>query len=445
MNLKNKIKSDEIFSSCIDILQSEKAFLVGGYIRDCFLGLESLDRDLVVEGNRAEILADKIIEKLGGTKILLDEELSTYRVMLKDKENFFDITQTNSILEDARRRDFKLNSIYYNFITSEIFDPLNGLSALSNKKLSTYSLDNLKDDPLRILRAFRFASCFDLDIDNEILEFAKLSAHLLKNPAPERIKAELIKMFAGKNLVKALKLAVDYDVIEVIFPIIKRIKEIPPNSHHHLPLIEHLIETVNNLNSACPYLRLASFLHDAGKPDTWKIEENGRHRFIGHDTLGAEIIKSDLKRLKFSNSEIAHITSCIKYHIYPSALMQDSTVTNSAMLRFHNKTAPYSYDIIELARADRLSAKGPAITADSIEQNHNALSKLEEFCKQIDEQVALVPPFVNGEDIMTILDIPQGKIVGEILKELREKQLLGEIKSKDEAIDLARKICSSHG
>ena len=125
--------------------------------------------------------------------------------------------------------------------------------------------------------------------------------------------------------------------------------------------------------------------------------------------------------------------------------MQDSTVTNSAMLRFHNKTAPYSYDIIELARADRLSAKGPAITADSIEQNHNALSKLEEFCKQIDEQVALVPPFVNGEDIMTILDIPQGKIVGEILKELREKQLLGEIKSKDEAIDLARKICSSHG
>lgn len=442
MKLKNKIDSDEILSSCLDILQDEKAFLVGGYIRDYFLGIETFDRDLVVEGNRAEFLADKIIEKLGGTKILLDDELKTYRVMLLDKENFFDITQTNSILDDARRRDFELNSIYYNFVTSEIFDPLNGLSALSDKKLTTYSLDNLKDDPLRILRAFRFASCFGLEIDSNILEFAKNNAKLLNLPSPERIRTELVKMFSGDNLVKILKLACDYGVIEAIFPIVARIKEIPPNSHHHLPLIGHLIETVNNISSNCPYLRLAAFLHDAGKPDTWKIEENGRHRFIGHDSLGAEIVKSDLKRLKFSNSEIAHITSCIKYHIYPSALMQDADVTTSAMLRFYNKTSPYCHDIIQLARSDRLSAKGPAITEESIIKNHMALNQLEKFCRKIDEQVSLEPPFINGGDVMEILGIPQGKIVGEILKQTREKQLLGEIQTRDEAIKFAKEIYS---
>lgn len=440
MNFKDKIDNDKVIQSCFDILNQEKAYLVGGYIRDYFFGIESFDRDLVVEGERAEILADKIIEKLGGTKILLDDELKTYRVMLQDKENFFDITQTNSISEDARRRDFKINSIYYNFVTSEIYDPLNGLLDTSEKKLSTYSLDNLKDDPLRILRAFRFASSFGLKIELEILEFARNNANLLNNPAPERIKAELIKMFSGKHLIDVLKYATECGVMEIIFPIISRIKQIPPNSHHHLPLIEHLIETVNNLHSDSPYLRLAAYLHDAGKPDTWKIEENGRHRFIGHDTLGAEIIKKDLRRLKFSNTEIAHIVACIKHHIYPSALMQDSAVTNSAMLRFYNKTAPYSYDIIELARADRLSAKGPAITDESIVENHAALMKLEKFCREIDSKQKLAPPFLNGEDVKLIFSLPQGKIIGDILKNVREKQLLGEINSKEEAIELAGKI-----
>ncbi len=444
MNLKNKILNDEIILSCLEILQEENAYLVGGYIRDFFFGINSLDRDLVVSYPRAEILADKIVQKLGGTKILLDEGLGTYRVVLQDKENFFDITQTNSILEDARRRDFELNSIYYNFYTSEIYDPLNGLLALSNKKLTTYSLENLKEDPLRILRAFRFASCFDLEIDQKILNFAKENANLLINPAPERVRAELIKMFSGKNLVNTLKFAVDFGVMEVIFPIIKRIKEIPPNSHHHLPLIGHLIESVNNLNSNSPCLRLAAFLHDAGKPDTWKIEENGRHRFIGHDALGAEIIKKDLTRLKFSNAEISHIVACIKYHIYPSALMQDCAVTSSAMLRFYNKTKPYHYDILDLARADRLSAKGPAITNESIEKNYQALCELRNFCKKIEEQVEAVPAFLNGGDVMRLLSVPQGIIIGEILKNAYEKQLLGEIASKDEALEFAKKYWDEH-
>lgn len=440
MNLKNKISHDPIISSCLDILQDEEAYLVGGYIRDYFFGLDSLDRDLVVVGVRAQVLADKLAQKFDGVKILLDEELGTYRVMLPDKENFFDITQTNSISEDARRRDFELNSIYYNFVTSEIYDPLNGLLAISDKKLSTFSLDNLSDDPLRILRAFRFASCYDLKIEDNILDFAKNNAMLLKNPAPERIKAELVKMFAGKNIVGALQKAVDCGVMEVLFPIVSRIKQIPPNSHHHLPLIGHLIETVRNLDSACPYLRLAAFLHDAGKPDTWKIEENGRHRFIGHDNIGAEIVRGDLQRLKFSNSEISHIVACVKYHIYPSALMQDEAVTNSAMLRFYNKTKPYWRDILKLARADRLSAKGPAITDESIEKNHKALLELKNFCIKIEEQARLEPPFLNGNEIMAEFSIPQGRIVGEILTTVREKQLLGEIKSKDEALAFAQKI-----
>ena len=95
-----------------------------------------------------------------------------------------------------------------------------------------------------------------------------------------------------------------------------------------------------------------------------------------------------------------------------------------------------------LARADRLSAKGPLITEESIIQNHKVLNQLEEFCKKIDEQVSLEPPFINGGDVMQILDIPQGRIVGEILMQTREKQLLGEIKSKDEAIKFATEIRS---
>ncbi len=228
-------------------------------------------------------------------------------------------------------------------------------------------------------------------------------------------------------------------LLDVIFPFFKDIKKIPSNSHHHLDLFHHLIETTKNIRINKPELKLAAFIHDLAKPDCWTIEpETGRHRFIGHDELGAKKVVPFLKKLKFSNKEIEYISKMVQFHIYPSALMKDENVTERAIIRFIRKIGDDTLDLLELARADRLSARGPAVSDEMIEVNLSNLEKLKEKYFEISPKLKEMPKLVDGNEIMQILNLKPSPKLKEIIDEIKELQLEGKINNKEEAINFLK-------
>lgn len=428
--------NDEVLDSIKDIIKNYEVYLVGGYLRNYFINNEiSPDRDLVCI-NDSYKLAKEISDKLDSTFVELDSENKIYRVILKDKKNFFDIAQAldNNILTDAKRRDFTINSIFYNLNKKEIFDPLEGLSDIKNKIIRTVDFKNMEDDPLRFLRIYRFLSQTGFKIDESLAEFCSGNFKLINNIAPERINYEIIKIFEGEYLNETLLKMLDDNVLEIVFPFVKEVKKIPPNSHHHLDLIHHLIETVRQIETKNPILKIAAFYHDIGKPSTWTIEPDKRHRFISHDIKGAKIAKSELEKLKFSTKQIQYITKMIQYHIYPASLMNCAD-NKKAFARFVRKLGEDSLDVIKLARADRLSARGKDVTQNMVEENLRHLERLENYYKEV-EKLALSPKnLLDGKQIMEILNLKPSKEVGEILEKLKIAQISGEISTKQEAIN----------
>lgn len=432
--------NDKILNLIEDILKDQEIYLVGGYLRNYFLNQEiSKDRDLVCLDDAKET-AKKIADTLNGTFIELDKENEIYRVVLKDKENYFDITNAleKDILKDAKRRDFTINSIYYNLNKKEFFDPFEGILDIKNKIIKTIDLKNLDDDSLRYLRMYRFMSKTGFAIEKELENYSKNNFKKVLLSAKERINYEIIKIFEGEFLTETLLKMFDNNALEIIFPFIKEIKRIPPNSHHHLDLVHHSIETVKNIRTNNPLLKIAALYHDIGKPSTWTIEPQGRHRFIGHDIKGSELAKKELNDLKFSNKQISYIVKMIKYHIYPASLINCSD-NKKAYARFIRKLGDDTPDIIELSRADRLSAQGEAVSKEMIKMALEHLENLLNYYREIQSIIKNPKALLDGREIMDILKIPPSKKVGIILLELKEAQLAGEITTKEQAIDFIQK------
>lgn len=428
--------SDEILNSIDEIIKDHRVFLVGGYLRNFYLKKEiSLDRDLVTVDDSYS-LASKIAQKTDATLIELDSDNKIYRVVLKDKKNYFDISQAlnNNILDDAKRRDFTINSVFYDLNKKEIFDPLEGIQDIQNKIIKTTDLNNLKDDPLRLLRLYRFKSKTGFLIDEKLNDFVKTNFSLIEQVALERVNYEILEIFKGEFLVDTLLKMFEDGVLELVFPFIKEIKRVPPNSHHHLDLVHHSIETVNQIKSDKPLLKLAAFYHDIGKPSTWTIEPKGRHRFIGHDLKGGEIVKKELEKLKFSNKQINYISKMVKYHIYPASLVQCED-SKKAFARFVRKLGVDTPDIIELSRADRLSALGVDVTQDMVNRALNHLQNLLNYYREVSAKVQNPKSLLDGKEIMETLNLKPCKKVGEIIEQLIEAQLTGEVQTKQQALD----------
>lgn len=464
MNSKiiEKIKSDEILSKIINKFDNE-IYLVGGTVRDFYMGLESTDRDIIVMDQEAREFALKLSELFQATFVPLDEENKIYRIVLPDKINYIDVTNPvgDSIEKDLMRRDLTINAIAVNIRTGELIDISGGVTDIMNKCINYVNELNFVDDPLRLLRVYRFQALYGFQLAPETINAVCKYSDLIHKPAVERINYELLKLFGGEYAHVALENMNKTWILEEIFPFVKELKQVPPNSHHHLDLFHHSIETVKQVQilyngapdevkehlskidfggfSRLAHLKLAAFMHDIGKFSTWTIEE-GKHRFIKHDDVGSKMSVKILKDLHFSNKQIDYISSMIKYHIYPSHVMTSPQITEKIMMRYVRKMDTNSIDAIILAQADRLSARGPEITDQIVERNITSLNMLLRFYLEARETLKPLPKLLSGNDVMQILNIKPSKRLGEIMDALHEAQISGDVITKEHAIEFVKNM-----
>ncbi len=461
--LIDKIKNDSILNN-ISSFFSNDVYLVGGSVRDALMGKDYIDRDLIVTDVDAGDFAFQLAEFFNGTLIPLDVENKIYRVVLEDKINYLDVTNPveNSLEKDILRRDLTINAIAVNIRTCEIFTGCSDfLDDLENKLIKGIRDDNFIDDPLRLLRVFRFYSLLGFNIDDSLIELIKKNLHRIDNPAKERVQYELMKLFSGEYLSSALLKMDECGILSMLFPFVDELKQVPPNLHHHLDLFNHSIETIRQLEniyknssesvvehmdsvdfggfSRFTHLKLAAFMHDIGKFSTWTIEEDtGRHRFIKHEEVGAKMCVPILKRLCFSNKQIEYISYIIKKHMYPTAVVSAPELNEKVMMRYVRKSEDKVIDNILIAQADRLSALGPEITQDIVDENITLLNSLLKYYFEIKDFLKPLPKLLDGNEVMNILNIQPSKNLGEIMKALNEAQINSEVLTKEDAINFVK-------
>ncbi|MBR6301555.1 HD domain-containing protein [bacterium] len=463
--LTNRIKDDPILNNIASFFENE-LYLVGGSVRDILLGKDYTDRDLIVADEDADTFSRRVAEFLDGVWIPLDEENKIYRIVLKDKINYLDITNPveNSLEKDIQRRDLTINAIAVNIRTGEIPQVcVPYVSDVENKNLKAISEQNFVDDPLRILRVFRFYSVLGFEIDEELFSILKKYSEMISKPAKERVEYELMKLFDGEYCYLALQKMDECGLLEFLFPFVKELKQVPPNLHHHLNLFDHSIETVRQIGvlykaskesvkehmdsvdfggfSRLAHLRLAAFMHDIGKFSTWTIEEDtGRHRFIKHEDVGAKMCVPILKNLCFSNKQIEYISYIIKNHMYPSSVVCAPEMNEKVMMRFIRHSEDNVIDNILIAKADRFSARGEAVTDEMVEDNITSLDKLLNYYHEVKDSLAPLPKLLDGNEVMKMLNITPSKRLGEIMNELKEAQISGTVLTKEDAVSFVKNI-----
>ena len=252
-------------------------------------------------------------------------------------------------------------------------------------------------------------------------------------------------------------------ILELIFPFVKELKQVPPNAHHHLDLFHHSIETVRQIEllyqtsepevkahldrvdfggfTRLAHLKLSAFMHDIGKFSTWFIEKDtGRHRFYKHDDVGSKMAPEILRRLVFSNKQIKYVQKMIKNHMYATMVVCSPELTDKIMMRYVRKMEDDAIDAIIIGKADRLSALGPEITKEMVDENLSLLDKLLKFYLDSLETIKPLPKLLDGNEIMEMLNITPSPKLGRILNELHEAQLNGDITTKEQAVGFVKNL-----
>lgn len=396
-----------------------EAFIVGGCVRDSVIGLTPHDWDICTNAKPEEI--KKCFEnfntfdsgiKHGTISVVLDGEVfevTTYRIdgTYSDNRRPDSVTFTSDITQDLARRDFTINAMAYNE-QSGLIDPYGGRNDLSDKIIKCVGNPDFRfnEDALRIIRALRFASVYNFEIDYETAKSIHKNADLLNNIAVERISVELNKLLSGYGAEKILN---NYrDVIAVFIPEIKPMFDYNQHTkHHNRDLWHHTTYAVKSIDNS-PLLRMSMLLHDIGKPKACKRDEDGTCHFKGHPKYSAEMAETILRRLKYSNDFIETCITLIKYH--------DVRFSGSKRQLRHVMSAIGDKNVELLLKIQRAD-----IMAQSDYKHKEKLEKLDLACQTYKEILADKDCFtlkqlkINGNDIKN-LGLSEGIKIGKILK-----------------------------
>lgn len=387
-----------------------EAFMVGGCIRDFLLSKEPKDYDIATSAlpNITESLFEKTIPtgiKHGTITVLLDKEpfeVTTYRIEgeYKDNRRPDEISFVTNIKDDLSRRDFTINAFAYNS-KEGLKDYFNGLEDLQNKIIRTVGDSNKRfnEDALRMMRAIRFASQLDFDIEKSTLDGIKKNKNLLKNISSERIRDELCKLLLSDNPRKGLNLLKDCGVLDVIIPeLTSLIGFNHKTKDYNEDLFDHTLSVVENTPNDL-ILRLSALFHDIGKP---KVNDN----------ISEDITRKILTRLHFDNKTIKSV--CILIKEYMNVL---GNSTDIDIKRFINRTSKENiYSLLEFQKAHVLSLKNSDLDLYELNDIKNKIDNI------INSNIPLSIKDLNidGSILTKELNLKPGKVIGETLNYLLE-------------------------
>lgn len=429
--------------------------LVGGPVRDLFLGETSVDLDFTTNATPDETLAvvdgwadatweiGKEYGTIGIRKGNEMVEITTYRAEKYDPDSRKPVVAFGTDLkEDLFRRDFTINSMALRLPSLELVDPFGGQEDLRKGIIRTPGTPqaSFSDDPLRMMRAARFASRLDIDLAPEVFEAMVDMADRIQIISAERVRDELVKLICGAAPRRGVDLLVESGLASFVLPEIPALKLEVDEYHRHKDVYQHSLTVMEqaaaletDADGAVPgpdfILRFAALMHDIGKPATRKFESNGAVSFLHHDVVGAKLTKKRMRELRFDNDTIKAVARLVELHMRFYGY-GDAGWSDSAVRRYVRDAGDLLERLHRLTRADvttrnKRKANRIASAYDDLER------RIAELAEQ--EELDAIRPDLDGEEIMAILGVKPGPQVGQAYKFLLNLRLDEGALGKEEA------------
>ena len=432
---------------------NQTVYIVGGYVRDLLMQRKApTDIDFVTEQSGIE-LAKAVGKELGDLKVSVFKTYGTAMIKYHDldlefvgarKESYSEdsrkpAVETGTLEDDQKRRDFTVNALAISLNAEnfgELIDPFNGREDMQNKILRTplEPAQTYSDDPLRMMRAIRFASVLHFNIEKNSLEAIKQEAERIKIVSMERIMVEFNKIMLSEKPSVGLKLMEETTLLEKIIPeltALRGIEEVEGQTHkdnfwHTLEVVDNISKNTDNL-----WLRWAALLHDIGKAPTKKFVEKIGWTFHGHEFLGSKMVKNLFTRLKLPlGPDMKYVQKMVKLSSRPIALIDDGT-SDSALRRLLFDAGEDLEDLFTLCKAD-ITTKN-ASKQEKFKKNFEYVAKKIKEVEEKDHVRNFQPP-ISGEEIMEMFSLKPGREIGILKEKVKEAILEGEIANdKDEA------------
>lgn len=450
----NKIPIENDILKAISKLSTKNSipiYIVGGYVRDYFLNRERTDFDFTVIGDA--LFFAKIVAEHFNSKAITYERFFTAMVPLKNnlqlefvgtrKEEYKDnsrkpIVSVGTLEDDLSRRDFTINAMAASLNKNnlgEVVDLFNGINDLKMKILRTPldPLTTFNDDPLRMMRAARFAAQLNFTIDPITLDAIKKMSNRLNIISMERISAEFFKILASPNPSLGIQILDETNLLSIFLPEISNLKGVEivqegEKNFAHKDVFKHSLKVLDNISKVTDnvYLRFAALIHDIAKPVTKKFNPSTGWSFHGHEEIGARMVEKLFRRLKLPLEHIPYVQTLVRLHQRPMILVDD-IISDSAIRRLAVQAGSSLNDLFTLCKAD-ITTKNPNLTQQYLNNYDIVLNKILEV-QEKDKLREFQSP-VRGEEIMELCNLAPCKAVG-IIKSNIEEAILDGIISND--------------
>jgi poly(A) polymerase len=469
MTLEQRLRDEAPVRAVREALATDGgSWIVGGTVRDALLGRTIRDVDLAVAGEPASA-ARAVARALGGPVFPLSEAFGAWRAIDGERRFVCDVSplQGASIEADLARRDFTVNAMAVPLEGGEVLDPYGGAADLEARVLRVVGPQSYRDDPLRPLRLVRLAAELGLRPETATQELTRQAAPRVAEASPERVYAELRRLLLVEQPRAGVELAESLGVLASVLPEVAALRGVEQSHYHHLDVYGHTMEVLARqvevegrleelFGELAPRLaaaldepladeltrgqalRFGALLHDVGKPRTRGVRPDGRVTFIGHDSVGEEMVLAVCRRLRTSERFARYVAGLTRHHLVLGFLVHQRPLSRRTVYRYLKATSPVEVEVTVLSCADRLATRGrkaePAIAA------HLELARelMDEALRWRDEGSPAAP--VRGDELAEALGMEPGPELGRLLDELTEAAFAGEVTTADQAVELARRL-----
>jgi poly(A) polymerase len=464
--------------------------LVGGAVRDIILGRRLHDIDFVLTGDVLGF-ARQVANRLGAMYFTLDQDRRTGRLIWTQEDGDrlvldFAARRGPDLEGDLRLRDFTINAMALPLHGEmKLIDPLHGAQDLYDKILRPCSSDSMIADPVRLLRAVRLSIALNLQMSPETRLQIGAALENLPRVSAERQRDELMRMLEGPHPHASVLLLDELGAMPLVMPELVAMQGVPQSPPHHLDVWQHSLKVLSHLEalfetldleyrqdqftnpvmgllvsrlggyreqlnrhflqaltpdrSLHGLLFLAALYHDAGKPAAFRQDADGRIRFVGHEQISAELVSRRGHALPLSNDEVERLVRIVRHHMRPHHMAQTGRApTRRTIYRFFRDCGPAGVDICMLSLADCLATYGDALPLDLWSNYIDIVYLLLHAYWDQREELVSPPGLVNGNDLISELDLTPGPQIGRLLDLIREAQATGRVKNREQALKLAR-------